>query len=64
MSDAVSRHRADQTVTIRVPFAFRRRGGRRLVLTPDGSARRAGGARIDNTMVKAIARAYRWKRTP
>lgn len=62
MSDAVSRHRADQTVTIHVPFAFRRRGGRRLVLMPEGSAPRSGRARIDNTMVKAIARAFRWKR--
>ena len=62
MGDAVSRHRADRTVTVRVPFAFRKRGGRRLVLMPEGLMPRAGRSRIDNTMVKAIARAYRWKR--
>lgn len=60
MSDSASRS-ANRTVTVRVPLAFRRRGGRRLVLAPDGSALRAAGARIDNTMVKAIARAFRWK---
>lgn len=52
-----------QTVTIEVPFTIRKRGGRKQLITPDGaSACVSPRARIDNTMVKAIARAYRWRR--
>jgi hypothetical protein len=42
---------------------MRKRGGRKLILAPDGTntwgpPRR----RIDNAMVKAIARAFRWRK--
>ena len=52
-----------RTVTVRVPISIRRRGGRKLVLAPDGTNRYTGRARrhIDNAMVKAIARAFRWR---
>jgi len=52
-----------RTITVRVPISIRRRGGRKLVLSPDGTPdigpviRR----RIDNAMVKAVARAFRWR---
>ena len=49
------------TLSVRVPFAIRKRGGRKLVITPDGTARRPR-PRIDSTLVKAIARAHRWQR--
>ena len=53
----------DQTVTVRVPITIRQRGGRKLVLTPDG--RNVNEApvycQIDNAMIKAIARAFRWR---
>lgn len=52
----------EQTVTVTVPFAIRKRGGRKLVITPDGAPWGAPRARIDSTLVKAIARAHRWKR--
>lgn len=52
----------DQTVTVTVPFAIRKRGGRKLVITPAGAPWSAPRARIDNTLVKTIARAHRWKR--
>ena len=52
----------DQTLTIRVPFVVRRRGGRKLVLAPDGTVTDSGRPQIDNTMVKAIARAFRWRK--
>src|SRR5947208_1715847 len=50
-------------VTIRIPLSFRKRGGRKLVIAPDGSATTDVYARrhIDNAMVKAIARAFRWR---
>ena len=51
-----------RTLTVRVPFAIRKRGGRKLVVAPDGAPWRAPRPRIDNTMVKALARAHRWKR--
>ena len=49
--------------TIKVPFAVRKRGGRKLVLAPDGDDRRARPApHVDNAMVKAIARGFRWQK--
>lgn len=52
-----------RTVTVRIPISIRRRGGRRLVLSPDGTnvTTAAVCRRIDNAMVKAIARAFRWR---
>ena len=52
-----------RTVIVRVPISIRRRGGRKLVLAPDGSNVTTGPVRrhIDNAMVKAIARAFRWR---
>lgn len=54
----------DKTIKVRVPIAIRKRGGRKLVIAPDGSpaARvRAGQRRVDDALVKAIARAFRWQ---
>jgi hypothetical protein len=51
-----------RSVTIRIPMAFRKRGGRKLVIAPDNQPWVPRRARIDNTLVKALARAYRWKR--
>ena len=50
-----------RTLTVRIPISIRRRGGRRLVLAPDGTNVMAVCRRIDNAMVKAIARAFRWR---
>ena len=51
----------DRTVTIHVPLNFRRRGGRKQVLAPTGDLASAYAMpRADATLVKAIARAYRW----
>jgi hypothetical protein len=50
-----------RTLTVRVPLAIKKRGGRKLVIAPDGAPWDPPRARIDNTMVKAIARAHRWK---
>jgi hypothetical protein len=51
-----------RTVTVRVPISIRKRGGRRLVLAPDGAKLAAPVSRhVDNAMVKAIARAFRWR---
>lgn len=52
-----------RTVTVRVPIEFRRRGGRKLVLAFDGVEVTAAPItrHVDNAMVKAIARAFRWR---
>lgn len=52
-----------KTVTVRVPITIKKRGGRRLVLSPDGSniAVVPISRHIDNAMIKAIARSFRWR---
>jgi hypothetical protein len=52
-----------RTFTVRVPISIRRRGGRKLVLAPDGTPDTGPAIRrrIDTAMVKAIARAFRWR---
>ncbi len=47
-------------VTIKVPFALRKRGGRNLVLAPDGAPMPPVAPHVDSTVVKAVARAFRW----
>ena len=51
-------------LTVHIPLTVRRRGGRKVVIAPDGMEAPAVGAaaRIDNTLVKALARAFRWRR--
>jgi hypothetical protein len=53
----------DKTITVRVPIAIRKRGGRKLVIAPSGSPGNAiqAGRRVDDALVKAIARAFRWQ---
>ena len=47
------------TVTLHVPFRVVKRGGRKEMQLPEGGTR---PARTDSTLVKALARAFRWKR--
>ena len=51
------------TFTVHVPMAFQRRGGRKLIVAPDGTAMPAVAPRfnMDNVLVKALARAFRWQ---
>jgi hypothetical protein len=48
-----------ETVTLHVPFRVVKRGGRKEMQLPEGVAQ---PRRTDNTLVKALARAFRWKR--
>jgi hypothetical protein len=51
------------TLTVAVPLTIRKRGGRKLVLSPAGEEITVPARpRIDNTLVKALARAFRWRR--
>ena len=47
------------TMTIQVPFRIIKRGGRKEMVLPEGAAQ---ARKPDNTLVKALARAFRWKR--
>lgn len=51
---------ADGAITIRIPMTFRKRGGRKMIMTPDG-APWAPRPRVDNALVKALGRAFRWQ---
>jgi len=51
------------TVTVRIDFNLRRRAGKKLIIVPDGEPTWAPPrARIDGTLVKALARAFRWRK--
>lgn len=48
-----------ETVTLHVPFRIVKRGGRKEMQVPESDA---NSLRPDSTLVKALARAFRWKR--
>ncbi|MBY8978289.1 hypothetical protein KHP62_20950 [Rhodobacteraceae bacterium NNCM2] len=54
-----SRTPIPDTVTLHVPFRLVKRGGRKEMHLPDGASSQS---KMDNTLVKALARAFRWKR--
>jgi hypothetical protein len=47
------------TVTLHVPFRIVKRGGRKEMQMPEGATQ---SPRTDSALVKALARAFRWKR--
>ena len=52
-----------RTLTVRVPMAFAKRGGRKSVISPDGvSTLPSSRPRVDSALVKALARAFRWRK--
>ena len=62
MTDARLSHDG-RSITVRVPMAFTKHGGRKLVISPGGVSTVASARpRIDNTMIKALARAFRWRK--
>jgi hypothetical protein len=53
----------EQTVTVTAPFVVRKRGGRKLVITPDGViATPVPRANVDHALLKALARGFRWRK--
>ena len=48
-----------ETVTLHIPFRVVKRGGRKEMHLPEGSAQ---SRRTDSTLVKALGRAFRWKK--
>jgi hypothetical protein len=50
------------TLTIRIPIRLQRRGGRKLIMMPEGAAMPTPKPRRDETLIKALVRAHRWRR--
>jgi hypothetical protein len=51
-----------RTITVHIPITMRHQGGRKQVVTPAGATPWIPTpSRVDNTIVKAIVRAHRWR---
>ena len=54
--------REGSAVTIRVPLALKNRGGRKVVVSPNGQPFSAPiRPRVDNTLLRAVVQAFHWK---
>jgi hypothetical protein len=53
----------DESLVVRIPMRFKRCGGRKRIVAPDGSAIvPSSKPQPDGTLIKALARAWRWQR--
>jgi hypothetical protein len=51
------------TLVVRIPMRFQRRGGRKRIVAPDGGEIvLTSKPQPDGTLVKALARAWRWQK--
>lgn len=51
------------TIVVNIPMTWKRRGGRKLIIAPDGGdAWAPAKLRHDETLIRTLARAHRWKR--
>ena len=51
------------TIVVRIPMRWKRLGGRKAIIAPDGGEAWAPAKpRPDETLIRALARAHRWKR--
>ena len=57
----MAEHAEVETLTIRIPMRLQRRGGRKLIMTPEG-ATSSPKPRRDETLIRALVRAHRWRR--
>ena len=63
MTQGVETRLEGSTLIVRIPLRFQRRGGRKRIVAPDGSTIVSSNKpRPDGTLVKALARAWRWQK--
>jgi hypothetical protein len=63
MTQGVETRLDGETLIVRIPMRFQRRGGRKRIVAPDGSELTPSSKpQPDGTLVKALARAWRWQR--
>jgi hypothetical protein len=63
MMSSVETRLVGSTLIVRIPMRFRRRGGRKRIVASGGSELALSSKpRPDGTLVKALARAWRWQR--
>jgi hypothetical protein len=63
MMERVGTRLDGSTLVVRIPMRFQRRGGRKRIVAPDGSEiAPSSKPQPDDTLVKALARAWRWQR--
>jgi hypothetical protein len=64
MMAEIGRGSDGRSLAVRVPLALAKRGGRKVVLAPDGTtpALPPRRDRVDTALVRALARAFRWQR--
>ena len=52
-----------KTITVHIPMMFARRGGRKVIVAPNGgNAWAPARPSPDEALIRALARAHRWKR--
>ena len=63
MIDGMETRLDGTTLVVRIPMRFQRRGGRKRIVAPDGSEiAPTTKPSPDGTLVKALARAWRWQK--
>ena len=63
MMGSVETRLEGSTLIVRIPMRFQRRGGRKRIVAPDGGEIVLPSTpQPDGTLVKALARAWRWQR--
>jgi hypothetical protein len=63
MKKGVATRLDGSTLVVRIPMQFQRRGGRKRIVAPDGSAVvPTNKPQPDSTVVKALTRAWRWQK--
>lgn len=63
MTQGVETRLDGNTLVVRIPMRFQRRGGRKRIVAPDGRALvPTNKPRPDGILVKALVRAWRWQR--
>ncbi|HMQ91657.1 MAG TPA: hypothetical protein PKA33_06945 [Amaricoccus sp.] len=52
----------DRTLTVRIPLVFKKHGGRKTVISPDGHVWQPLEPLVDRALVRALARGFRWQK--